>query len=71
MRAKFICDSVTNNRYPGQEAKLSAVMGQEGENKDFNEATPAANLSIMIDNPKAKDYFKPGKEYYLDFSEAE
>ena len=69
MTAKMICQSVTNYGNT-EEVKLTAVTGSEGENGDFNTATPYAELKMMIDNPKARGYFKPDKEYYLDFTEA-
>lgn len=71
MRAKFLCDSVMS--YPGsQEAALSPVVSTDNlEDQDFNDATPSGSLIMLISNPKAQTYFKPGKSYYLDFTEAE
>lgn len=66
MRAKFRCTLLGENGY----AKLQAVYGTEGENKDFWTATPIGSLEISISNPETKDYFKLGSEYYLDFTEA-
>lgn len=40
------------------------------ENKSFWDATPQGDLSMTIDNPSAAEFFKPGLEYYIDFSEA-
>lgn len=55
-------------------AHLSAVIyDQDGnenqENKAFSEATPSLNLTISIskDVPASK-FFKPNREYYLDFT---
>ena len=71
MRAKFQCNSVTNYG-PGEKAELSAVYGDGNpENNQFNNATPYAELKIQIDNPSARGYFKPGKTYYLDFTEVQ
>lgn len=66
MRAKFVCNLKGVSGY----AKLAAVYGTEGENKDFWSATPSGTLEICISNPNTVDYFELGKEYYLDFSEA-
>lgn len=71
VRAKFRCDSVLAYQL-SKEAHLSAVYGKEGENADFTKYTPSGSVSILIENEsKAADLFKPGKEYYLDFTESE
>ena len=72
VRAKFQCHSVTEFNYGGKQAKFSAVHGNNGENKDFTTATPSGQLEITISKDvPATDFFKPGKEYYLDFTAAE
>jgi len=48
MRAKFRCDSITEYG-SHKEAKLFAVGGNSPENNQFAEATPAGELTIMID----------------------
>jgi len=72
MRAKFKCDSVTEFSYGNKEASLSAVHDDGNqENNQFAEATPSGRLTIQIDkNAVAKNFLEPGKEYYLDFTEA-
>lgn len=71
MRAKFYCDSVEEND-GSQEVKLSAIQSDDNpENQSFNTATPSGELSMMIDNPAAKGFFKPHSAYYLDFTPAE
>lgn len=62
MRAKFKCQSVQNFEH-SKSAQLTAVYGNSEENKDFAKATPSGSFPAI-------DYFKPGKEYYLDFTEA-
>ena len=50
---------------------LGAVYGKEGENKDFADATPSGGCWMNISNGRpALDYFKPGKQYYVTFTEA-
>lgn len=72
VRAKFQCHSVTDTDYNQVVAHLSAVYSEEGENKDFVEATPCGNLDMHIDkNAPASKFFEQGKTYYLDFTEAE
>lgn len=71
MRAKFYCNQVDDSGY-GLQVELSAVVSDDNiENQDFNEATPNGTLSMQIDNPKAVGFFEAGKEYYLDFIQAE
>lgn len=69
VRAKFKCNSVEEYAGGSKEAKLSAVYSSKGENAQFTHATPSGNLSISIDSQtEAVEFFKPGEEYYLDFS---
>jgi hypothetical protein len=70
IKAKFQCYFVTE--YVNQkQAVLIPVYGTSEENKIFSKYTPSGKLEIMIDNETpASDYFKPGKEYYLTFEEA-
>lgn len=70
IRAKFVCESVTELTHQKQ-IKMYAVYSDTEENKDFTEASPDGQLSISImKEMPASDFFKPGKEYYLDFTEA-
>ena len=41
------------------------------ENRKFWEATPSGMFSMNISNQQAWGWFKEGKEYLLDFTEAE
>lgn len=70
VRAKFRCESIETNEY-NHNVKLRAVCGKDGENKDFADATPGGDLKIMISKGRpAAGFFEPGKDYYLDFTEA-
>lgn len=40
------------------------------ENAIFGHWTPSAFLDMHIRNPDAAKFFKPGKKYYLTFTEA-
>ena len=68
MRAKFRCDKITDWGTQKQ-AELIAVTTGSNENQDFNQYTPAGVMTITIDKEGAMNYFTPGKEYYLDFTE--
>ena len=70
MRAKFHCTSI--KKYQGSsEVELTTQYSDSKEDNQFSQATPSGDLKMMIDNPEAKDYFIPGKDYYLDFTPAE
>lgn len=72
IRAKFHCNAVTEHAYGNKTAYLNAVYADgEPENQSFNTATPSGSVEIGIDkDAPAKDFLKPGKSYYLDFTEA-
>ena len=72
MRAKFTCQSVTDNGNNYTSVKLTAVYAgdKNAEDNQFAAATPSGNIEMAITNPAAIGYFKPQKNYYLDFSEA-
>jgi len=72
VRAKFRCESLTDFGMT-KEVRLSAVCNDadpDSENSSFNRYTPSGELRMSIDNDAASIQFVPGKEYYLDFSEA-
>lgn len=67
--AKFTCGGVTDTNYGQVVVHMNAVYSEEGENKDFVEATPCGNLDMHIDkNAPASNFFKQGENYYLDFT---
>jgi hypothetical protein len=71
VKAKFKCNSVTENEY-NKQVSLTAIYGTEGENADFAKATPWGEHKMNIDkDTPAADFFKPGKSYYLFFEETE
>lgn len=68
IRAKFHCNSVTDNGH-NKSANLTAVYGKEGENADYSKYTPFGSLAITIDkDTKASEFFEPLKDYWLDFT---
>ena len=38
------------------------------EDRRFCEATPSGRLEMTINNPAALEQFKPGKQFYVDFT---
>lgn len=72
MRAKFTVASVKEFGYGGKEAELNAVYSNgKPEDNEFAKATPSGSIKITVDNPAAKDFLVPGKNYFVDFSLAE
>lgn len=71
VRAKFKVESVTNHANGFGEVSMAPVTTGSEENKSFWKYTPSGSLKMSIDNPAALEQFKPGKEFYVDFHEAE
>lgn len=69
MRAKMKCVSVTKNEN-GSVIKLEPVTTGSPENEDFFKWTPYGVCEIGTINEKFAEKFIPGKEFYIDFSEA-
>lgn len=72
MRAKMQCFSV-NDFGTTEQVSLGAVYSSDPAhpNHAWSKASPSATLSITISNPAARGQFKPGKEYFIDFTEAD
>ena len=73
--AKMQCSGVESTNYggdkPSHKVYLGAIYGKDGENKDFADATPSGACWMQIsDGRPALDFFKPGKKYYVTFTEA-
>lgn len=69
--AKFKVGSVVDYGNNNVEANLSAVTNTCEENKSFSIYTPSASLKMHVTNPDALDFFKPGKEYILEFKSSD
>lgn len=73
--AKMSCSNVETKRFSGtyqqHRVQLGAVCGKEGENAAFTKYTPAGECWMNIeDGAPALEFFKPGKKYYVTFTEA-
>jgi len=72
VRAKFFVKTVEvySVQPPSRKIVLAPVYSQDPlhENKAFWDATPSGEISMTINNPRAAEFFKPGQEYYIDFS---
>lgn len=80
VRAKFACHGVspvgTKDTITGYNIYLGAVYNnpdghQNEENKRYWELTPAGTIQLHTVNEAAANAFKQGKQYYVDFTEAE
>lgn len=72
VRAKFIVTKVEVYQPTSRLIAMKPVYSQDPthENKAFWDATPNGELTMTINNPTAAEFFRPGEEYYIDFSPA-
>lgn len=70
VRAKFKVDSVQQKLSGGVDIILYPVVGDTEENEAFYKYTPAGNIMLFTINEVAAAQFKPGAEFYVDFTEA-
>lgn len=72
VRAKMFVESNTQPEgYDARSIVLRAVYSDSEENKTFSMYTPTAQLTMWVSNPNAFNYFETGKEYYIDFTQAD
>ncbi len=72
VRAKMMCESVTDYGHGRKEVKFEAHYDPEiPEDMKLQIATPSASAKFLIDNPKASVQFEAGKYYYVDFEPVE
>ena len=70
VRAKFKVETVTRNT-SGASVQLVPVINGSEENKQFYKYTPAGSIQLSTVNAAAAEQFKPGDEFYVDFTKAE
>jgi hypothetical protein len=76
VRAKFRVDAIEQTRYNAHTdhpeilstVKLSPVVSDSPENKEFFKWTPSGKIELGTVNAKAASAFDIGKEYYIDFT---
>lgn len=76
VRAKFWCTGIhhLHNGQSGDEAvsaNITFAPVYDEANKNWSKWTPQGELKMLITNPAAIEFFKPGGRYYLDLTEAE
>lgn len=69
VRAKFRVDEVAQN-VSGSTIRMSPVTSGSDENKEFFKWTPTGRLEMGTVNAAAAEQFKPGAEFYIDFTAA-
>jgi len=57
------------NKY-SEEVYMHPVYGNGEENKSYSEATPSGAIQLTITNKNAWGFFVEGKEYYVNFTQA-
>lgn len=60
----------SGNGKVSHDVKMHPVMDNEGENSFYKGSTPSGELRLYITNNSAADKLQTGKEYYVDFTEA-
>lgn len=72
-RCKFTVESVTHHAYGSREVKLATHYDQalSQEDRAFSNATPSGSMTVVIQNPKVFDVFKPGQKVYVDVTPVE
>jgi hypothetical protein len=70
VRAKFEVAERIEVKGGGGTVKLSPVTSGSEENKQFYLYTPGGSISLSTVNPKVMAELVPGKQFYVDFTEA-
>jgi len=69
MRAKMKVISVNLTEH-GEQLNMSVVTNGTEEDNTFAKNTPYGQLELTVNSPHLAGKFKPGQEYYLDFTES-
>ena len=62
----------TTGEIQSRQVTLSAVYSNDpnSANYSWSKWTPSGQVTLQITNPDAYSQFQPGKEYFVDFTEA-
>ena len=65
LRVRAVQETKNNDGKFGERVELDAVYdaNHDSPNYSFSAATPSATLTAYISNPRAYDFFTPGREY--------
>ena len=67
VRCKMRCTSTGHEENGVHSARMYPVTGGSEENESFFKWTPGGNLELSV---LKEQHFEPGKEYYIDITEA-
>lgn len=67
VRAKVTYESLEGNTVKFRTVYESDA-SKDTENARFTQATPWGTIELGIDNPAAREQFKTGESYYVDFT---
>lgn len=70
VRSTFKVSSVTETEGGLKSVKLHPVTSGSAENAEFFKWTPCGTIELGSINPGASEQFKPGIEFYVDFTPA-
>lgn len=68
VRAKFFVSEIRFTSWGGGVTLQAVCRGED--NKEWASATPTGTITMGISNALALDTFKPGDEYFVDFTPA-
>lgn len=71
VRAKFVVAEKTETAAGSFSVRLTPVISGSKENEEFYKWTPGGQIQLSTINSLAAEKLKVGKEYYVDFTEAE
>ena len=72
VRAKMACvDVVPRPENNGFEIALEPVISGSKENESFFQYTPWGSVRLGVVKAETAAHFKPGKEFYVDFTPAD
>ena len=72
VRAKLCCVELTDFGCGRGRVVFEALYDESiSEYQRFQKATPSGTVKLDIDNPHAIEQFRPGKNYYVDFTPAD
>lgn len=69
VRAKFTVATVTR-QVGGGSVVLQPVTSGSPDNEQFYKYTPSGRIELSTVNEAALGQFEPGKQFYIDFTEA-
>lgn len=70
-RCKVTCNYIHQSDVNGSHLIFTPVVDGSEENKQFFKYTPGGQIQFYVTNEAVASRFEMGKQYYVDFSQAE